>query len=85
MENRTFFNSGSLLLLYFTTYSGVLQIRFDSRSCQVVTEFLSGDHLKQGLHRADGFAEQVDPINLTQGITFVFKKTPVVFDIKHLV
>ena len=55
------------------------------RPCQVVTEFLSGDHLKQGLHRTDRLTEQVNTVNLAKGITFVFKKTPVVFDVQHLV
>lgn len=55
------------------------------RPCQVVTEFLSGDHFKQGLHRADGLTEQVDAVNLAKGIAFAFKKTSVVFDVKHLV
>ena len=45
----------------------------------------SGDQVKQGLHRTDRLTEQVDPIHLTEGITFVFEKTPIVFDIKHLV
>ena len=55
------------------------------RRCQLVTEFLSGDQLKQGLHRADGLSEQVDTVNLTEGITLVFEKTPVMFDIKHFI
>ena len=51
----------------------------------VVTEFLSGDHFEQGLQRADGLTEQVNAVNFCEGITFVFKKTPVVFDVKHLI
>ncbi len=53
--------------------------------CQVVTEFLSGDRLKQGLHRTDRLTKQVNTVNLAKGITFVFKKTPVMFDFKQFI
>ena len=62
-----------------------LKTQFRNRPCQVVTEFLSGDHLKQRLHCTNGLTEQVNTVNLSKGITFAFKKTPVVFGIKHLV
>ena len=54
-------------------------------SCQVVTEFLSGDHLTQGLHCTDGLPEQVDTVNLAKGSTFVVEKTPIAFDFQHLI
>ena len=67
-------------------YAGIPCQRNIARgSCQVVTEFLSGDHLNQRLHCTNGFTEQVNTVNLSKGVTFMFKKTPVVFDVKHLV
>ena len=44
---------------------------------------LLGDQLNQGLHRTDRLTEQVDPVNLTEGIAFVLKKTPIMFDFQH--
>ena len=52
-------------------------------SCQVVTEFMSGNQIQERLHSTSGLTKKVDVVNLSERIAFVFEKTPVVFDIQH--
>ena len=35
--------------------------------------------------RTNGFTKQIAPVNLSKGITFALKKTPIVFGVQHFI